>query len=155
MTRSKTLRRLCKPKCTSEQANGSFHVRFLSIFGGTLSGKKNQIIGFTTLLSCLAFDLKRFVAFCFFLSDFSHHLEVCWGSGHHWRPNTFHSGQSSWAKGRAGCSLAQSEDGPPLPGRSRFEAFFHPSKSVDFGRVPDFEHKKKRFRSTSEVFRGF
>lgn len=66
MTRSKTLRRLCKPKCTSEQANGSFHVRFLSIFGGTLSGKKNQIIGFTTLLSCLAFDLKRFVAFCFF-----------------------------------------------------------------------------------------
>lgn len=64
-------------------------------------------------------DLLPFV----FSSDFSQHLEVCWGSGHHWRPNTFHSGQSSWAKGRAGCSLAQPKDGPPAGGGVRGQRF--------------------------------
>lgn len=112
---------------------------------------KKAIIRFTTLLWCLAFDLKRFVAFCFFFSsDFSHHLEVCWGSGHHWRPDTFHSGQSSWAKGRAGCSLAQSEDGPPAWAQPGSKHFSTPQKVWILGEF-QFLNTKERFRSE----RGF
>ena len=104
---------------------------------------KKAIIRFSTLLWCLAFDLKRFVAFCFFFIWF---FSPSWGMLRQWTP------LATWHVPFRAEQLSQRKSWM-LPGAVRrwtagmgaagLEAFFHPPKSVDFGRVPVFEHKRE------------